>query len=161
MEEYEKEIIDSQRILENYAIMLTKDTEDAHDLLQETVLRILTNIDKYEDKGCFRAWAKLIMQRVFLNNTKKVQKHKMTFINGHDYINDEIHHPQVSESNDEYSKEEIEKAIGSLSPKSAKMITMQMCGYKYEEIAIKMNITTGCVKSTIHSARKQLRRILK
>ena len=38
---------------------------------------------------------------------------------------------------------------------------MEMCGYKYEEIAIKMNITTGCVKSTIHSARKQLRRILK
>lgn len=161
MEEYEKAIIDSQRALESYAIMLTKDTEKAHDLLQETLLRILTNIDKYEDKGCFRAWAKVIMQRVFLNSTKKDERHKMTFINGHDYINDEIYHPQVCENDDEYSKDEIEKAIGSLSPRYAKMITMQMCGYKYEEIAIKMNITTGCVKSTIHSARKQLRRILK
>lgn len=158
--EFEKELIETSRILGDYAIYLTKSPEQADDLLQETLLRILTNIDKYEEQGCFKAWAKSIMKNLFLNSITSNQKHRSTFVNGYDYINDDNFHPLVSESDCKYSKEEIYKAISLLPARYAQMITLQMTGYKYEEIAKQMNISIGCVKSTIFSAKTRLRKIL-
>ena len=56
-EGFEKEIINAQKMLENYATFLTKKPELVDDLLQETLLRILSNVDKYEEQGHFKAWA--------------------------------------------------------------------------------------------------------
>ena len=81
-------------------------------------------------------------------------------MDGYDYINDDNFHPLVSESESKYSKEEIYKAISMLPARYAHMITMQMTGYKYEEIAEDMNISLGCVKSSIFLAKSRLRKIL-
>ena len=136
MEEFEKDIIDSHKTLESYAIYLTKNQELADDLLQETLLRILTKINKYE-------------------------KHKQTFVDGYNYINDDSFHPSVSENDSKYSNDEIYKAISMLPTRYEQMISMQMAGYKYEEIARKMGISVGCVKSTLFAAKNRLKKILK
>ena len=159
-EAFEKEIINAQRMLENYATFLTKKPELVDDLLQETLLHILSNVDKYEEQGRFKAWAKSIMKNTFLNEVTSNEKHKRTFVDGYDYINDDNFHPMVSESESKYSKEEIYKAISMLPARYAHMITMQMTGYKYEEIAEDMNISLGCVKSSIFLAKSRLRKIL-
>lgn len=159
-EEFEKDVIESHRALENYAIYLTKNQEQADDLLQDTLLRILTSIDKYEDQGCFSAWAKKVMKNVFINDKTNKEKHKRTFVDGYSYINDDCFHPLVSENDNKYSKEDIHNVIGMLPVRYAQMITMQMAGYKYEEIAQRMNISIGCVKSTIFLAKDRLRKML-
>lgn len=161
MEEFEKDIIDSHKTLENYAIYLTKNQEQADDLLQETLLRILTKINKYEDQGCFDAWAKKVMKNIFINEKNSNEKHKQTFVDGYNYINDDSFHPYVSENDSKYSKDEIYKAISMLPTRYEQMICMQMSGYKYEEIAQRMNISVGCVKSTLFAAKNRLRKILK
>ena len=51
----EKEIINSIDFFANYATFLTKAQDSANELKQETMLRILTNSDKYKDQGCFKA----------------------------------------------------------------------------------------------------------
>ena len=159
-EEFEKDIIDSHKALKNYAIFLTKDQELACDLLQETLLRILTKIDKYDEHGCFEAWAKKVMKNIFINEKNNNEKHKQTFVDGYSYINDDSLHPSVSENDNKYSKEDINKAIDMLPARYAQMITMQMAGYKYEEIAQRMNISVGCVKSTLFAAKNRLKKIL-
>ena len=161
MEEFEKDIIDSHKTLENYAIYLTKNQELADDLLQETLLRILTKINKYEDQGCFDAWAKKVMKNIFINEKNSNEKHKQTFVDGYNYINDDSFHPSVSENDSKYSNDEIYKAISMLPTRYEQMISMQMAGYKYEEIARKMGISVGCVKSTLFAAKNRLKKILK
>lgn len=159
-EEFEKDVIESHGALENYAIYLTKNQERAGDLLQETLLRILTSIDKYEDQGCFNAWAKKVMKNIFINEKTNNEKHKRTFVDGYNYINDDSFHPLVSENDIKYSKEELHKAISMLPARYAQMITMHVAGYKYEEIAQRMNISVGCVKSTIFAAKDRLKKML-
>ena len=39
-------------------------------------------------------------------------------------------------------------------------LKLRIAGYKYEEIAEKMNISTGNVKNSIHQARKRLKKEL-
>ena len=41
-----------------YAMSLTRDTNDAQDLLQDIALHALKKADQYQEKGMFCAWAK-------------------------------------------------------------------------------------------------------
>lgn len=159
-EDFEKEIMASHKMLRNYAIRLTKNEKLAEDLLQETLLRILMNNNKYDNRGKFNAWAKTIMKHIFLNEKMHSEKRMKRFVDGYDYMKDDSVHPLVEENDYRNSKEDLEKAIKMLSPKYAQIITLQMSGYKYEEIAEKLDMSMGYVKSTLFSAKGHLRKFL-
>ena len=160
MGEHDKKLVELQDFLQRYAIMLTKDSDRAQDLLQETSLRILTNIDKYEDQGRFGSWAKTVMTRVFLNEANKNSKYHNRFVDGYDYTCNESFHPSVADSESIIISKEIYEAIKMLPPRYGQMIVMRIDGYKYEEIAQKMDLSLGCVKSTIFSAKNNLMNII-
>ena len=61
----------------------------------------------------------------------------------------------------ELSAKEIEKKINNISEKQRKPFEMYNTGYKYEEIANKLNISIGTVKSRIFFTRKKLMAELK
>ncbi len=161
MEEHERELVDIQALLQRYAISLTHDVENANDLLQDTFLRILTQMEKYEEQGCFEAWAKTVMRRTFLNNAKKISRKCETIVDGYDYVENDREHPLAADCESILIGEEICNAVKMLPPKHSKMIVMRINGYKYEEIASQMKLSVGCVKSTIFSARSNLKSILK
>lgn len=160
MGEHDKELVELQDSLQRLAVSLTHDIENANDLLQETSLRILTKIDKYEDQARFGSWAKTVMRRVFLNERNKSSKHCERFVDGYDYAVNQKHHPLVADCESIMIGQELYDAIKMLPPKYGEMIAMRIKGYKYEEIANKMNISVGCVKSTIFMARNNLRNII-
>ena len=60
--------------LKPYAINLTKNMDDAHDLLQETVYRALTNHEKYIEGTNLKAWLFTIMKNIFINNYRRAAK---------------------------------------------------------------------------------------
>ena len=159
-EDLNRDLIDAHKMLGAYAVHLTKNIELADDLLQETLLKILTNSDKYEEQGKFQAWARQVMKNTFLNESTRNEKRLERFIDGYDYENDVTVHPLVAENDYRFSRDEIDKAISMLPPKYAQIMTLQMIGYKYEEIAEKMNISLGNVKSSIFTAKSILRKIL-
>lgn len=159
-EEAEIPIMSAYDMLYRYAMYLSKDEDYAHDLLQETVLRIMANADKYKDQGKFHAWARTVMKRIYLNDQSSNERHKNKFIDGYDYLNDESTHPFVSENQYVYLKYDLHKAILMLPPRYSKIMVMILAGYKYEEIAKKMDMSIGYVKSTIFIAKNMLRRIL-
>ena len=156
--DFERDILQILDDLTRYAIYLTRNEEAANDLVQETLLRMLSKYDKYEEHGCFKNWAIKIMRRTFLNEITSKEKYNERFVDGYDYINDDTMHPLVSEY--EFSNDDLEKALKMIPPKHAQILTMQMVGYKYVEIAKEMNITMGSVKSSIFVAKGQLRKLL-
>lgn len=160
MGSHDKELVEVLDFLYRYAITLTKDVAKADDLLQETSLRILTNIDKYEEQGRFGAWAKTVMMRVFINEVNKSSRICNNIVDGYDYYGIDAIHPMVSECDSFLIEQEIHDAINMLPPRYSQMIDMRINGYKYEEIAQKMNISIGCVKSTIFTAKNNLRNII-
>lgn len=68
-------LLDKQtQTLQNFAYSLTKDSEDAKDLCQETAFRALSNKDKFQPGTNFKAWLITIMKNIFINNYRRKVK---------------------------------------------------------------------------------------
>ena len=58
----------------NFAYMLTSNRDDAYDLLQDTMLKVLDNADKYTDNTNFKGWVFTIMRNIFINNYRRMTR---------------------------------------------------------------------------------------
>lgn len=159
---FEQKLIDLQRNMENFALTLTANRDDAKDLLLETTLRALDNKEKYYENVNFKGWVFTIMHNIFVNNYRRMVR-SQTVIDQTDnlyYINT----PQdsgIETPEGAFAVGEINKAINSFTDEYKVPFSMHVSGYKYEEIAQRLGLPIGTVKSRIFFARKRLQRILK
>ncbi|GAB2763850.1 RNA polymerase sigma factor [Rhabdobacter roseus] len=144
--------------LKPFAMRLTRDSEDANDLLQDTLLKAFTNREKYTDGTNLKAWLYTIMKNTFITNYQRMVR-KNTFID----TTDNLHYINSMESttdNGAYSSfamEDINGAIKALDKAYQVPFMMHFRGFKYHEIAAKLDIPIGTVKNRIHIARKELK----
>ncbi|WP_026463770.1 sigma-70 family RNA polymerase sigma factor [Adhaeribacter aquaticus] len=148
--------------LKPIAMHLTRDLDDAKDLVQETLLKALSNKDKFKAGTNLKAWLYTIMRNSFINNYNKVTK-RSSNLDSDDYflyINDDqsfiAHNGAVSN----FVLNDINHAIAYLHEDFREPFMMYFTGYKYLEIADKLQIPIGTVKNRIHIARKELKQLL-
>ena len=146
----------------NFAYMLTSNREDAYDLLQDTTLKVLDNEEKYVDNTNFKGWVFTIMRNIFINNYRRIAR-EATMV---DQTEDLYHLNLPQESGLETPEGgiavgEITEAINSFPDEYRVPFCMLVAGYKYNEIAEKMNLPLGTVKSRIFFARQKLQELLK
>ena len=79
--EFNRSITGMYGSLKPYAVKLTRSLEDANDLLQETILKALTNRDKYRHNTNLKAWLYTIMRNIFINNYRKKVRQNTIFDN--------------------------------------------------------------------------------
>ena len=148
--------------LRPFALRLTKDSEDADDLLQETVLKAYSNRDKFTEGTNLKAWLYTIMKNTFITNYQRMVR-RNTFID----TTDNLHYLNSSDNITEnlafssFAMRDINKAITKLEDNFKVPFLMHFRGFKYHEIAEKLNIPIGTVKNRIHIARKELKSMLK
>jgi len=155
--EYNHQVAFLSDKLKYFALKLTSDTEDANDLLQDTILKGLTYRDKFTDKTNLSAWMHTIMKNTFINNYRRKQRSGELFDNTKDlfYLNMPQDSGFASPSSRLYEKE-ITKGIDKLDKQYRIPFMMHVEGYKYEEISAELKIPMGTVKSRIFIARKIL-----
>ena len=144
--------------LNSFAYNLTKNTDDAKDLFQETAYRAITNKDKFRPGTNFKAWLFTIMKNIFINNYRKKVK-KNTIIDNTDNLYF-INSGDTSIDNNAGRNillQELNSMIESLDDSIKKPFMMHYLGYKYQEIADDLNLPLGTVKSRIFFARKALK----
>ena len=161
-QKFQTKLLDLQSNLLNFAYLLTSNRDDAYDLLQDTTLKALDNEDKYVDNVNFKGWVFTIMRNIFINNYRKVVR-SATVI---DQTEDLYHLNLPQESGLETPEggvavDEITRAINSFPDEYRVPFSMLVAGYKYNEIAEKMHLPLGTVKSRIFFARQRLQEILK
>ena len=141
---------------------LTRNGEDAKDLMQETVYKAFKNLKQFKVGSNFRAWMAMIMRNAFINKYRK-DKRKHSFENNFDAIN--INHltkqAVYNEGTSNSMVSELKSLINELNEDLQKPFLLHYIGFKYEEIAQKMNLPLGTIKSKIHHARKELKRKIK
>jgi RNA polymerase sigma-70 factor (ECF subfamily) len=146
----------------NFAMILTGNRNDAGDLLQETVLKALTNREKYIDNINFKGWVLTIMRNIFINNYRKVIRNQTIIDQTEDLYHLNLSQDSGFDSPDgAYTIKEINLAINNLSNELKTPFSMFLAGYKYNEIAEKLTLPLGTVKSRIFFARKELQKSLK
>jgi len=147
--------------LKNYAMQLTRNLEDANDLVQETMLKAFTYHNKFTKGTNLKGWLYTIMKNSFINNYRRLVK-RNTFIDTTDntYYLDAPSHVTGNRGEDKFLKKDLEKAIEGLPKDLRKTFTMNLKGFKYHEIAEILHIPIGTVKTRIFVARRQLRKKL-
>ncbi len=153
--EFTKALVELEPNLEKFAYSLTANAEDARDLLQDTFLKALTNQDKFQDNTNIKAWTFTIMKNTFINNYRRAIKQKTTFDSSdNQYLINGRSFEGGPESN--YSHNEISRKVNQLSDDFRIPFQMHTSGYKYKEIADKLNLKIGTVKSRIFFSRQKL-----
>jgi RNA polymerase sigma factor (sigma-70 family) len=143
--------------LKMYAMKLTRDMEDAQDLLQETVLKALRYREKFSEGTNFSAWLHTIMKNTFINDYRRKKKRLIVRDETENQIllnNPVIASPISADNAILYN--EIVKNVDALDEKYKVPFEMHCCGYKYHEIAEELNLPVGTVKSRIFTARNLL-----
>ena len=159
---FQTKLLDLQSNLLNFAYLLTSNRDDAYDLLQDTTLKALDNEDKYVDNVNFKGWVFTIMRNIFINNYRKVVRSATVIDQTEDLYH--LNLPQESgfdTPDGSIAAKEITAAINSFSDDYRIPFSMHVAGYKYNEIAEKMNLPLGTVKSRIFFARQRLQEMLK
>ena len=144
-----------------YALSLTSDSERANDLLQDTMLKVLTYRDKFKKNNHFKAWVYTIMKNTFINDYRRNVKIRNTF--GDSNIDFCLLLPMENiyqAPNSIYNTKEIHRNIDALEDEYRIPFTMFFEGYKYKEIAEKLDLPLGTVKSRIFFSRKKLKKLL-
>ena len=156
--EFNQLLLQNADFLKPFAVNLTRDTEAANDLYQETLYKALANREKYNVGTNIKAWLFTIMRNIFINNYRRKAKQKTIFDNTpNEFL---INQKQATVSNGAESDmriKEINAAIQGLPEIFRTPFLLYFDGYKYNEIAEVRHEPLGTIKSRIHFARKLLK----
>ncbi len=156
--EFNQLLLQHADFLKPFAVNLTRDTEAANDLYQETLYKALANREKYNVGTNIKAWLFTIMRNIFINNYRRKAKQKTIFDNTpNEFL---INQNQATVSNGAESDmriKEINAAIQGLPEIFRTPFLLYFDGYKYNEIAEVLHEPLGTIKSRIHFARKLLK----
>ena len=154
-------LIGNQEEMYQWAYRLTRNYDDAQDLLQSTLLCALKSVGMYTEENNISGWLYTLMRNIFFNTTRhsgrcccmeKEDIERMMQL-GENALNDNA---EIA-----FDMSDIQRAIDTLDRPYNIPMSLYLSGYKYQEIAEKMGIPLGTVKSRIHASRVQLQETLK
>lgn len=154
---FTEQLLEMEQSLTKYATHFKLGSADSRDLVQETFLKAILNREKFVDNRYLKAWVFTIMRNTFINNYRQNLLHK-TFCEHAD----ESFPVKQTKSSDSTNPDsalsviEINQKIDHLRECFREPFKMYIAGYRYKEIAEKININIGTVKSRIFLARKLL-----
>ena len=159
---FKSSVIDIQGNLFSFALKLTLNEEEAHDLVQDTMLKALDNESKFVDNANFSGWMMTIMRNIFINNYRRR-------VGGNTVVDatEDLYHLNLSQDSgvetpdSAYAAGEISSILNGFPADYRNPFSMHIAGYKYEEISERLNMPLGTVKSRIFFTRKRLRELLK
>lgn len=156
-ETFQTKLLSIQRNLLNFAYTLTSDRDDAYDLLQDTTLKALDNEDKYVENVNFKGWVFTIMRNLFINKYRREVRSAVTIDTSDDlYLLNVSQESGFETPEGTVTTHEIHAVLNSFTDDLRIPFSMYVSGYKYNEIAERMHLPLGTVKSRIHMARMRL-----
>jgi RNA polymerase sigma-70 factor, ECF subfamily len=149
------------RRIYNYAYRLTGNPDDAHDLVQEVLLRVRRGLAEYQP-GSFEGWLWRITRNAFLDEVRKRNRRPTS------PLPEETDRWEAASSvgaDVEYSRitlgDDIQKALLELPLEFREAVVLcDVVGLSYEEIALAAAVPIGTVRSRIHRGRKMLRNLI-
>ncbi|MCC8072433.1 MAG: sigma-70 family RNA polymerase sigma factor [Bacteroidales bacterium] len=158
---FQERLVKLQDNLLSFAFMLTSNKEDAYDLLQDTTLKALDNQDKYQPGTNFKGWVFTIMRNIFINHYRRMVRSVVVADQSDDlYLLNIARDDGDSSPEQTFAVKEITRVLRSFPDDYREPFTMLVAGYHYGEIAKKMHLPLGTIKSRIYYARQYLQKAL-
>lgn len=147
-------------LLFGFAMKLTRNREDAKDLMQETAMRAYGNIKRFRTGTNFKAWVSTIMHHSFINHYRKRKTRNQVEAPIEDCMYAVRSKTIKANAFSSIMMKELMKMIDQLSDDYRKPFMMHYRGFQYKEIAEQLEVPIGTVKSRIFYARKNLKEMI-
>ena len=142
--------------LRAFAISLSGNIDRADDLVQETLLRAIANIDSFQPGTNMSAWMFTILRNLFRSEYRK-RRREVEDTDG-SYADSLKSHP---EQNSRLEFQEFRAALAKLPPDQREaLILVGASGFSYEEAATICECAVGTIKSRVNRARTRLADLL-
>lgn len=155
-------VLGMQGNLLSFAMKLTLNREEAEDLVQDTTLKALDNESKFVENTNFKGWMLTIMRNIFINNYRKNYRNGTVLDTTEDLYQLNLSQDSgINTPEGALTVTEFAKILSDFPDDQRIPFSLHLAGYKYDEIAKKLKMPLGTVKSRIFFTRRQLRKILK
>ena len=154
-EDFEQHVVKLQNALLGFAKSLTHNEDEAKDLLQETSLKALSNKAMYDDSGSIKSWLYTIMRNLFLNCRRHSSRQEALHIDFEIPDTDDVQ--SGIEGEDSFSTTDVQRIMDLLSIDNRILFGLYLQGYRYDEIADRLQMPLGTVKVRIYRIKQELR----
>lgn len=139
--------------LYRHCFKFVRDEDRAEDIAQETFIKAYTHLETYNSNYRFSTWLYRIATNKALSEIRK--KRPLP-------LDEEMQIMSTLADTDQRAKDdEIHQAVARLSDKYRTVVTLHYWdGESYDQIAKRMDTTTGTIKSWMSRAKKELRKDL-
>jgi RNA polymerase sigma-70 factor (ECF subfamily) len=168
--EFEELVLPLLDSLYSAALRMTRNSSDAEDLVQETVLLAFRNFHQFQSGTNIKAWLFRILTNTFINGYRKKSKEpeRVDLPDVEDfYFLSEVRRQSESASDPEmqvlnrFLHEDIMAAIDRLPEEFRLVVVLNAIeGLAYQEIADILGIPIGTVRSRLYRGRKLLQKYL-
>jgi len=142
--------------LRAFALSLTRDGASADDLVQDTIVKAWTHIDKFQPGTNLRAWLFTILRNTFYSARRKTRREISD--------TDGIHAARQAtrpEHDGRLALNDFRNAFGQLPDEQREaLILVGASGFSYEEAAAMTGVAVGTVKSRANRGRRRLAELL-
>ena len=155
-ESVRKAVLGAVPSLRAFAISLCGNVDRADDLVQETLLRALANIDSFQPGTNMSAWLFTILRNHFRSEYRKRRR---------EVEDDEGRYADTLKSQPEQHGHvefrEFREALAKLPPEQREaLVLVGASGFSYEEAAHICECAVGTIKSRVNRARTRLAEVL-
>ena len=153
--EFEASLLNVMPHLETYALSLTRDPAEAKDLVQDCVLRALENWKRFEAGTHIRRWLFTILRNRHVDRLRQLDRR------GANIPFEDCHSPDLGRPPPQdawIALREFERKLGSVRSCDRAILQLSVLSpLSHKEIADKLEIAEGTVRSRLSRTRAELR----
>lgn len=137
-----------------YSLKITMDPKAAEDLAQDTMVRCMEHIQKYDGSSAFSSWLITIATRLFIDKTRRRKRERQWLKREESSRKLKWHY----ENNREEWTDLLEQMSRLPAEQRIAILLKHYYGYTYDEIGAMLNIPSGTVKSRVFGGLGELRK---
>ncbi len=150
------ELVDHLPAMRAFAMSLTRNSATADDMVQDTLVKAWTNIDKFEVGTNLRAWLFTILRNTYYSSRRKA-KREVADVDG-------VFTESLSQKPDHDGRlqmADFRTAFAQLPDEQREaLILVGASGFAYEEAANMCNVAVGTIKSRVNRGRAKLAELM-
>ncbi|MDB5224717.1 MAG: subfamily polymerase sigma factor, polymerase sigma-70 factor, subfamily [Candidatus Adlerbacteria bacterium] len=143
---------------------IIREEEEAEDIVQEAFTKIYLNAKKFKvmEGAQFSSWAYRIVINTALSHYAKRKRRGMIVAPLDDEILQLIPDKTLDQFDQKELRDEVASVVSRMSPMFASVLTLFFIdGKSQEEIATQEGVTVGAIKTRVHRAKEEFRKLYK
>ncbi|UWR22699.1 RNA polymerase sigma factor [Sulfitobacter sp. S190] len=150
------ELVDHLPAMRAFAISLTRNGAIADDMVQDTLVKAWTNIEKFEVGTNMRAWLFTILRNTYYSSRRKSNR-EVADVDG--VFTDNLAEKPAHDGH--LQMQDFRVALAKLKDEQREaLLLIGASGFSYEEAAEMCGVAVGTIKSRTNRARAQLAELM-